>query len=120
MPIKSLLSILKSAKISGHLLLRDSSDPLISGCGIELISGKWKVAEAATAAETEVQYRTMCGPSQLGKSGLGLHKPKLVPQNKNSHDYRKSISDTHREIDEEEAFLSKAHQLLLQGQWARW
>ena len=120
MPIKSLLSILKRAKISGHLLLRDSSDPLISGCDIKLKSGKWEVAEAARAAETEVQYKTMCGPAQLGKSGLGLHKSKLVPECKNSHEYRKLIADTYREIDEEEGFLSKSHQLQLQGQWARW
>ena len=120
LPIKSLLSILKRAKISGHLLLRDSSDPLISGCDIALKSGKWKVAEAANAAEAEISVQQMCGPTQIGRAGLGLHTSKPVPQQKNSHEYRRLISDTYRNIDEEDTFLSKSHQLQVQGQWARW
>ena len=39
LPIKSLTSILKSSKISGHLLLRDSQDPLVSGSKPDLKSG---------------------------------------------------------------------------------
>ena len=42
LPIKS-LSALKAPKISGHLLLGNSQDPLISSC---IHNGTWKVKDA--------------------------------------------------------------------------
>ena len=45
LPIKSLTSILKAAKVSGHLLLRDSLDPLVNTSVPHLKVGEWKVED---------------------------------------------------------------------------
>ena len=45
LPIKSLTSILKSSKISGHLLLRDSKDPLVSSVSSILKTGTGKLVQ---------------------------------------------------------------------------
>ena len=42
---------LKASKISGHLLLRDSNDPLVSGDIPDLKSGNWIVNQAVDEAE---------------------------------------------------------------------
>ena len=39
LPIKSLTSVLKASKISGHLLLKHSHDPLVSSCPPKLKAG---------------------------------------------------------------------------------
>ena len=119
LPIKSLTSILKSSKISGHLLLRDSQDPLVSGSTPVLKSGSWKVEEAVRSAEAELHFKTIRGPPQFGRAGLGMSKRPTLPKMKNSHEYRKLVSDTSKEISEEEN-LCKAVQLQVQGQWTRW
>ena len=45
LPINSLSSALKASKISGHLLLRSSQYPLVSGCVPKLQAGTWKVED---------------------------------------------------------------------------
>ena len=45
-PINSLTSVLKSAKISGHLLLPDSEDPLVATCLPQLKTESWHEEEA--------------------------------------------------------------------------
>ena len=45
-PINSLTSVLKSAKISGHLLLPDSQDPLVATCLPQLKTESWHEEEA--------------------------------------------------------------------------
>ena len=119
LPIKSLTSILKSAKISGHLLLRDSKDPLVSSTQPVLKAGRWSVGKAVHIAEPEVHVKAMMGPSQFGKAGLGLPKAFKLPQTNQCQAYRKVISDTSKEIDFEEHH-SRAMQLLVQGHWTRW
>ena len=119
LPVKSLTSILKSCKISGHLLLRDSQDPLVSGNKIEIKSGQWKVGKAVESSESELRFRRIRGPPQFGKAGLGITTKKAMPTEKSSREYRKLISDTSKEIDEE-TNMSKALQLKVQGQWTRW
>ena len=61
LPIRSLTSILKSAKISGHLLLRDSKDPLVSSTQPALKAGGWSVGKAVQIAESEVRVKAMMG-----------------------------------------------------------
>ena len=39
LPVKSLTSVLKASKISGHLLLKHSHDPLVSSCPPKLKAG---------------------------------------------------------------------------------
>ena len=80
LPIKSLTSILKSSKISGYLLLRDSKDPLVSLVSPNLKSGHWKAASATQTTEAELHFRKVRGPLHLGRSGLGNVKPTPVPQ----------------------------------------
>ena len=55
LPIKSLSSALKASKISGHLLLRSSQDPLVSGCIPKLQAGTWKVEDAVLSREKDIK-----------------------------------------------------------------
>ena len=119
LPVKSITSILKSCKISGHLLLRDSQDPLVSNNKTDLKCGKWKVSDAVDTSESELRFRKIRGPPQFGRAGLGVTSHKVIPPEKSSHQYRKFISDTSKEIDEE-GNMAKALQLQVQGQWTRW
>ena len=68
--IKSLTSILKSSKISGHLLLRDSKKPLVSSVSPSLESGHWKATSATHITEAELNFCKKSGPLHLGRSGL--------------------------------------------------
>ena len=49
LPIKSLTSVMKSAKINGHFLFHESSDICLSGTSIDLRSN-WKVSDAVRQA----------------------------------------------------------------------
>ena len=119
LPIKSLTSIFKSCKISGLLLLRDSRDPLVSGNKPNLKSGSWNANGAVRSAESEINFRKLRGPTQFGRAGIGTTPRKSIPNDKHSHEYRKLISETSKEIDEESQ-LARALQLQVQCQWTRW
>ena len=95
LPIKSLSSALKASKISGHLLLRNSQDPLVSSCVPKLRTGTWKVEDAVLSCENDIKISQVCGNGHHNKHGL------------------------HKTIDDTYAF-SKAVQLQVQGQWTRW
>ena len=56
LPIKSLTSVLKLAKISGHLLLSHSKDPSVSSSNIKLKSGEWDVSAAVNVAKNEIEF----------------------------------------------------------------
>ena len=94
LPIKSLTSILKSSKISGHLLLRDSKDPLVSSVSPSLKSGHWKATSATQITEAELNFRKIRGPLHLGRSSLGSVKPTPVPE-EGSQAHRKTSSIPH-------------------------
>lgn len=119
MPIKSLTSLLKRSKISGHLLLRDSKDPLVSNSAPTLKSGLWKVEGAVKTAEAELAVKSAMGTPQFGRAGLGMRKGVRVPKTRQCHAYRKLISETAKDIDEE-THMGRALQLQVQGQWSRW
>ena len=119
LPIKSLASIFKSFKISGLLLLRDSKDPLVSGNKPNLKSVSWNANGAVRSAESELNFRKLRGPTQFGRAGIGTTSHKPIPNDKHSHEYRKLISKTSKEIDEESQ-LARALQLQVQCQWTRW
>ena len=74
LPVKKLTAVLKSSKLSGHLLLRDSQDPLIVPSCPKLKSGQWDAESSIKTSETELTYRKIRGPVQLGRSGLGSSK----------------------------------------------
>ena len=102
--IKSSSSALKASKISGHLLLRNSQDRLVSSCVPKLQTGICKVEDAVLSCENDIKISQVCGNG---------HK------NQSSKHYGRYISDHHKTIDDTYAF-SKAVQLQVQGQWIRW
>ena len=116
-PIKSLTSILKSSKISGHLLLRDSKNPLVSSVSPRLKIGHWKATSATQITEAEINFCKLREPIHLGRSGLWSVKPTSVPE-EGSQAHRKLVTKTHREIEEHN--LERALQLQLQCQWVQW
>ena len=98
--IKSSSSALKASKISGHLLLRNSQDRLVSSCVPKLQTGICKVEDAVLSCENDIKISQVCGNG---------HK------NQSSKHYGRYISDHHKTIDDTYAF-SKAVQLQVQGQ----
>ena len=119
LPIKSLSSAPKTSKISGHLLLRNSQDPLASSCVPKLRNGTWKVEDAVLSCENDIKISQVCGNCHHNKHGLGYTTTPKLPKNQSSKHYRRYISDHHKTIDDTYAF-SKAVQLQVQGQWTRW
>ena len=110
LPIKSLSSALKASKISGHLLLRSSQDPSVSGCVPKLQAGTWKVEDAASSCENDIKINQVCGNSHHNRHGLGYTTTPKVPRHKSSKHYRRYISQYHKSIGETYPF-SKAVQL---------
>ena len=118
LPLKSLSKVLKEAKVSGHLLLRDSQDRAISENCPHLRSGKWNVNSSVSTAEAEILLRKLTGPSRVGRSGFGYVKQTSIPE-RGTSSYRKLISSVVSEFEEEES-LARATQLHLQGNWTNW
>ena len=99
LPVKKLTTVLKSSKLSGHLLLRDSQDPLIvSSCP------KCKFGQGDAGSEAELTYQKIRGPVEVGRSGLGSSK-QLVILSKKRHAYRSMIYSIFKELPEEETTL---------------
>ena len=119
LPIKILSSALKASKLSGHLLLRNSQDPLVSSCVPKRRTGTWKVEDAVLSCENDIKIGQICGNGHHNKHGLGYTTTPKVPTNQSSKHHRRYISDHHKTIDDTYAF-SKAVQLHVQGQWTRW
>ena len=111
-------TVLKSAKISGNLLLQDSNDPIVASSNIPVSAGCWDAASATITAEQELQFQKVRGHVQFGKGGLGLSKSTTVPE-KGTQKYRQLLSKTSRKIDEE-VCLAEALALQVQGQWCAW
>ena len=119
LPVRSLTSVLKSSKISGHLLLKHSQDPSVSSCVPKLQAGHWQVEEAVQACETDLRHKSIIGHHQHSHHGLGYIKSSKISPDKSSRDYRTFISNHHQGIGDTYA-ISKAVQLKVQGQWTRW
>ncbi|XP_057310622.1 uncharacterized protein LOC130648588 [Hydractinia symbiolongicarpus] len=115
LPIKSLTS----TKISGYLLLRHSKDPILSALNPTVKAGTWRANEEVDTVVSELNCKAMVGPIQYGKAGIGVTKRDVIPPKETTYGYRKLVSETSKEI-EEESYLSRALQLLVQGQWTRW
>ena len=118
LPLKSLSAIQKAAKVSGHLLLRDSADDYVSQAHVELKAGNLAVSENVKEAEELLDFKKVLGYHQTNKAGFGsLSIPEVPP--KRSHEYRKLVSSLVEEIDQNKV-EAKAVQLSLQGQWTKW
>ena len=114
----NITSIFKSPKVSGHLLLRDSRDPLVSLSIPTLKAGSWDIKKTIKVAEDDLAFQKILGHIQHGRSCLGLNKIANIPP-KQCHEHRRLVSKAAKEIDEENSF-AKAVQLQVQGQWTRW
>ena len=71
LPLKGLTSILKSTKVNGHLLLKESADKQISGSASQLKCGFWGVAEAVVDAESRLEFQKVIGYHQTSRAGFG-------------------------------------------------
>ena len=119
LPTNNLTSALKSAKISGHLQLHDSQDPLVANYIPQLKTGSWHVEEAVTTTEIDVKNKLISGHHQFGHNGLGYSPGPKTPPNKSTKLYCKFISSYYKNIDDTYS-VSKAVQLQVQGQWNHW
>ena len=118
LPLKSLSAVLKSAKVSGHLLLRDSADSSVSEANMNLRCGSWDVSSEVNKAEQMLNLRKIMGHHQTNRAGLGSSSTPEVPP-KRSHEYRKLISTIVEESDQNR-FEARAVQLGLQGNLVKW
>ncbi|XP_057296162.1 uncharacterized protein LOC130625104 [Hydractinia symbiolongicarpus] len=116
--LKCQSSVIKSAKISGHLLLRDSADPLVSDSPPDLKAEHWKVDQTGKSAESQLEFMKILGFHQLGRAGLGLVSHKSVPAI-GIHSYRELVSDVVQD-NEEDIYYARAVQLHVQGNWTKW
>ncbi|XP_057296267.1 uncharacterized protein LOC130625225 [Hydractinia symbiolongicarpus] len=115
---QNLSSVLKSAKISGHLLLPDSADPLVSDSPPDLKAGHWRVDQTAKSAESQLEFKKILGSHQFGRAGLGLVSHKSVPAI-GTHSYRKLVSDVVQD-NEKDIYYARAVQLHVKGNWTKW
>ena len=92
LPINSSTSVLKSAKISGHLLIGDSQDLLVACCIPQLKTGSWHVEEAAVTTQSDVKNKLISGHRQFGRKGLGYSSGLKTSSNKSTKLYCKFIS----------------------------
>ena len=54
-----------------HLLFKSLQDPLISGCVPKLQTGTWKVEDAVSSCENDININQACGNSHHNRHGLG-------------------------------------------------
>ena len=71
LPIKKLSSILKSSKVSGQLLLRDSLD----SANIEITAGKWSGSEAVKDAQSRLEFEKILRYCQQSSWTWIYHNP---------------------------------------------
>ena len=139
LPLTSLTSIFKSAKVSAYLQLRDSSDKSISNHwkptqslteqqldrskqndpSPTLFGGKWDVREAVEGAESAIKFDKIIGHTKTSRAGFGLSKPRDFHP-KTSNLYRKSISNKVRQQEDDNLSSAKAVSLAVQGEWTKW
>ena len=118
LPLKSLTSIPKSTKVSGHVLSRESADKQISESTSQLKCGFWDVTEAVVDAKSRLEFQKVIGYHQTSRVGFRSFKSSSIPR-RNSHEYRRLISDLVCEVDES-AYQTKSAQLHLRGYWTKW
>ena len=118
LPLRSLTSILKSTKVRGHLLLRESADKKNSKFTSQLKCCFWDVTESVVDAEGSLEFQKVIGYHQTSRPGFVSFKSQSIPR-RNPHKYRRLISDLFGEVDEN-AFNSKSVQCHLQSYWTKW
>ena len=113
---------MKSAKVSGQLLLRESADHSVSEARVLLKSGNWSASEWVEEAEKRLNFKQILGYYQCHRAGFASISiwfniyPEVSP--KHSYAYRKLLTLMVEEA-EEEKYQAKALQLSVQGQWTK-
>ena len=110
-----LLRVMKSAKVSDHLLLPKSSDPWVSETVINLKSGNWKVSHAVREGESTLEFKKIIGCHQSNSRFWINVNPKIPRKLLSNVAYRKLFSAVVQET-EKQKLQAKAAQLSLQGQ----
>ena len=100
------------------MLLRESADKEISKSASQLKCGFWDVPEAVVDAESRLEFQKVIGHHQTSRAGFGSFKSPSIPR-RNSHEYRRLISDLVGEVDEN-AYHAESVQLHLQGYRTKW
>ena len=80
-PIKSPTSVMKSAKVSGHLLVCELTDWCVSQRSIDLKSENWKVSDAVREAEGTLEFKKIIGYHLSNRAGLDQSQPLQYLQN---------------------------------------
>ena len=116
LPIKSLTSVLKARKISGHLLLKHSHDPAaLPNC--QLVPGKLR--KLWTRQNMTLRFGRWVVIITKSPWNIGYIKTLKASEEKSTNHYRDFISRSFKEIDE--TFnIWKVVQLPLQEHWTRW
>ena len=79
LPVKSLTSVLKASKVSGHLLLKHS---LVSSGPSKLKAGSWEVEKVVNVTEPDIKLQQMTGYHQQGHHGIGYINTPKAPEEK--------------------------------------
>ena len=101
LPIKKNLTLVpKARKISGHLFLKHSHDPLVSNCPPKLKAGSWEVEKAVNVTEQAIKLQQMTGYRHQGCHGIEYTSTPKAPEEKSTKRYRAFIPRSFKEIDE--------------------
>ena len=112
---------MKSAKVSGQLLLRESADPYVSEARV-LLKSDCSASEVVEEAEKRLNFKQILGYCQCHRAGFASISiwfnvyPEVPP--KHSYAYRKLLTLMVEEA-EAEKYHAKTVQLSVQGQWTK-
>ena len=87
LPIRSLTSVLKFLKISGHLLLKHLPGPPVSSCVPKLQAGNWEVEQVVQTCKADLKHNSIIGNHQHTHQGMRYIKSSKVPSDKSSKGY---------------------------------
>ena len=117
LPMKSLTSITKSAKLNGQLLLKESRDPFVQSAFVSLNAKKWVATDAVAKRRQDLILKKSWITTNLIKQVLAQYLF-LRSQLKTLMLTKNSPSSVQEEAEEKKT-LARAIQLKLQGQWTK-
>ena len=119
LPFRGLVEEFMVSKMRETCQYMNSSDPKVSGAGIEVRTGrKWRAAEELAIAEGNLRVKAIVGSVAQGRAGLGL-----IPTNftgKITPKERQQLLQDEVRAGMEEKRLTKMVGLCQQGAWTKW
>ena len=116
LPVRSLTSVLKFIRISGHLLLKHLPGPSVSSCVPKLQAGNWEVEQVVQTCEADLRHNSIIGNHQHTHLGMRYIKSSFWQIFER---IQYIYFQPYKEIDDTCA-ISKAVQFRVQDQWTRW